>query len=90
MLPDAEVKHLELSAAYTRHHVTHPVVITYLAVLVVRRRIPGLGGEETGTLNKRSIIRYQRPAAAGGDDLVTVERQNPELAVASDPPAHIF
>ena len=57
--------------------VAHAVVEADLAVLVVRRRIARLRGQVPRAFDRASgVVGHQHAAAAGGDDLVAVEREH--------------
>jgi len=66
----------ELAASNRREEVRQPVVVPEDLVLVVRRRLARLRGEEAGPRRERRVIGNQRSASRGGDDLVAVERQH--------------
>src|SRR5690625_4685298 len=77
---DAALQHLQLSASDTGQDVAHPVVVADLAVLVMRRIVPRLGGEFAGVVRQLLVIRDQHSAAGRGDDLVAVEGEDAEPA----------
>src|SRR4030095_15555217 len=70
----ALLEYLELPAADRGKHVTESVVVADLRVLVVRRRIAGLGRQLARMRRQRTVRGDQHAAASGGDDLVAVER----------------
>jgi hypothetical protein len=49
-------------------------------MLVVRGRVPRLGGEEASLLGEFSIIGDEHAAAAGGDDLIAVKGMDAKKA----------
>ena len=52
------------------------VVVADLGVLVVGRRLAGLGGQVTGPFGDPPVVAEEGAAGGGGDDLVAVERQD--------------
>ena len=63
----------ELGPAQRRKEVGEPVVVADARVLVVRRRVAGLGREPAGLVRPFRVVGDHRPSPAGGDDLVPVE-----------------
>src|SRR5437867_4282932 len=55
-------------------------------MLIVRRRIAGLGREMAGPIHELAPMRYEHPASARRDDLVTVEGERGTLAKAAGRP----
>ena len=60
--------------------IAETVIITDGGMLVMRRGVPRLGRQETRLLGQFGIVGDKHAAAAGGDDLVTVERMDAEEA----------
>ena len=77
---DVGVEHGHLAAADARADVAHAVVVAYGLVLVVGVRLAGLGGVPHHPLAVGGVAADQGAAARGGDHLVAVERQHPELS----------
>ncbi len=71
---------LELRPAHRCQQVAQAVVETDVGVLVVDRRLTGLRRQVPHAVGHRRVGRQQRTAARGGDDLVAVERQDPDVA----------
>jgi hypothetical protein len=57
----------------TSYDITHPIVVSNLTMLVMRGRVPGLGGPEPDFLDSIFVSGKKHPTTAGGDDLVTIE-----------------
>ena len=53
-------------------------------MLVVRSRVPGLGGQLAGMGDEVSVVGDPHAAARGGDDLVAVEGEDAGLAKGED------
>ena len=66
----------QLAAPDGGEQVAHPVVEADLRVLVVRRRLARLRRQVAGPLDERGIVGHEHAAAARGDDLVAVERED--------------
>ncbi len=84
---DPLVELAQLAGAEGRQEVAEPVVEAHLGVLVVQHRLPGLRGEVAGPLDQRGVVGDEHAAAAGGDDLVAVEREHRHEAEAARGPA---
>ena len=67
---------LELGPTERSQDVGQPVVVADLGVLVVGRRLAGLGGQIPGPLGQVGVGGDQHAPAAGGDDLVAVEAEH--------------
>src|SRR5438309_2078561 len=65
----------ELSDTDGRQQIAEPVVVTHLAVLVVRGGLARLRGQIPGALHPVGAPREQHPPTRGSDDLVAVERK---------------
>ena len=79
---DASVERLELRPSQRGEEVAHPVVEADLDVLVVRRRLAGLGRELARMLDPVAVPRDEHPTAARRDDLVAVEGERGQRALA--------
>ena len=58
-------------------------------MLVVGEGVPGLGGQEAGPVDQLGGVGHQHAAAAGGDDLVAVEREDAGPAERAGRPAPV-
>lgn len=74
------VEHRHLPATNRCADVAHAVVIADLRMLVVGRRIAGLGRQKPRLLHPIGAVRQQSAAPGGGDDLVAVEAQDADVA----------
>ena len=82
-LLDTKVEDFELAAADAGQHVAHAVVVAEFGVFVAEGGVAGLLGPEARLRHPRGIPRDEHAAAGGGDDLVSVERVDPDVAERS-------
>ena len=68
----------ELAETDTGGNITETIVIPDGGMLVVRSSVACLGGEEARLLGELSVIGDEHAAAAGGDDLITIEGMDAE------------
>src|SRR5690606_40182949 len=73
---DPLVEYPQLPAPDRREQVAQAVVVADHRVLVVRRRVPRLRRQKASPVDPFLAVGDQRPAPAGGDDLVAVEGED--------------
>src|SRR5260221_9130451 len=81
---DAFAQTSELTAPNGGQHVTHPIVKSNRRMLVVRRRIARLHGEEPRALNQVGIVGNEHPAPGGGNNFVAVKREDAATSLRSN------
>ncbi len=72
---DSAVEPHQLTASEGGQEIAETVVVAQLRVLVVGRRFSGLAGQVARALDQLGRCRHEHSSAAGGDDLVSIERE---------------
>ena len=76
MMYDVLISHRHLTTTDTCTNVTHPIVIAYLFVLIIRISLTGLSGIEHNLFLGILIRTNQGTTATGGYHLIPVEAQD--------------
>src|SRR5690606_33193386 len=74
------IEHLHLPPANTGTNITHSVLIPYLTMLIMRSVVSGLRRKKNSFVFQFFCMRNNGTTTRGGDNLVSVKRQHPNIA----------